>query len=124
VDNGGGSIPWYHQGFDLAQETPYTFGAPRELASPEGCAPNRGEIDNPLFQLNHWVEKLPRSPATAEIVNSFGFLTARAKLCGAQRGLLPNLVAVDYYDRGDLLEATRVINGLPRDAQPTYRQTD
>jgi hypothetical protein len=124
VDNGGGSIPWYHQGFDLAQETPYTFRAARELASPEGCMPNRGEIDNPLFQLNHWVEKLPRSPATAEIVNSFGFLTARATLCGGQRGLVPNLVAVDYYDRGDLLEATRVINGLPRDAQPTYREID
>src|SRR5687768_15677212 len=26
-DNGGGSIPWYHDGFELMQETPYTFAS-------------------------------------------------------------------------------------------------
>jgi len=124
VDSGGGLIPWYHQGFDLAQETPYTFNSAAELASPASCVPNRGDVGNPLFQLNHWVEKLPRSPATASKVNAFDFLLERARRCGEVRGLLPNLVAVDYYDRGDLFGATRVLNALPRDAQPTYREID
>jgi hypothetical protein len=120
-DSGGGEYPWYHQGFDLVQETPYTFNSPAELSDPSSCAPNRGEAGNPLFQLNHWVEKIPRSPATAAEVNAFKFLKARARECERRRGLLPNLVAVDFFDQGDVEEVTRVLNGLPRDAEPSYR---
>jgi hypothetical protein len=124
-DNGGGTVPWYHAGFDLAQETPYTFDSPAQLADPKyGCRPNRGEPSSPLFQLNHWVEKLPRSPKTAAQVNDFGFLLNRARECQRRRGLLPNLLAVDYYDQGDVVEVSRVLNGLPRDADPSYRETD
>jgi hypothetical protein len=124
VDAGAGAIPWYHQGFDLAQETPYTFGTPDELAAKASCVPNRGAGNNPLFQLNHWVEKLPRSPSTASEVNSIDFLGRRARQCERRRGLLPNIVAVDYYDKGDVVAASTVLNGLPTDAQPQYRTTD
>lgn len=124
VDSGGGEYPWYHQGFDLAQETPYTFHSPTELADfAASCAQNRGTADNPMFQLNHWVEKIPRSPDTAAKVNDFEFLKRRARQCERRRGLLPNLVAVDYYDQGDLEEVTRVLNGIPRDGKPSYRST-
>ena len=41
----------------------------------------------------------------------------------ARRGLLPNLVAVDFYDEGDIFEASRKLNGLPRDAEPKVRET-
>jgi hypothetical protein len=41
------------------------------------------------------------------------------------RGVLrPTLLAVDFYDEGDLLGAVNVLNGLPRDAKaqlPTRR---
>jgi hypothetical protein len=124
VDSGAGAIPWYHQGFDLAQETPYTFGTPEELAGKSSCIPNRGAGNNPLFQLNHWVEKLPRSPSTASNVNGLDFLLTRARECERRRGLLPNLVAVDYYDEGDVGGASRVLNGLPADAEPQYRTSD
>lgn len=123
--SGGGKYPWYHQGFDLTQETPYTFNSPAELANTKlSCVPNRGDGNNPLFQLNHWVEKLPRSPDTAAKVNSFKFLKRRASECDRRRGLIANLIAVDFYDRGDLFEVARVLNGLPRDAEPSYRTTD
>ncbi len=123
VDGGGRKFPWYHQGFDLAQETPYTFGSPAELDRAASCAPNRGDPGNPLFQLNHWIEELPRSPAIAEEANSFKRLKSRARDCQRLRGLAPNIIAVDHYDRGDLEAAVRVLNGLPRDGKPSYRKT-
>jgi hypothetical protein len=125
VDSGGGAIPWYHQGFELAMETPYTFGSADELASPASCVKNRGGVGKPLFQLNHWVEKLPRSPSTASRVNDFDFVMKRARSCRQLRGdALPNIVAVDYYNKGDVVDATEALNGLPPEEKPSYRTTD
>jgi hypothetical protein len=122
-DNGGGSIPWYHDGFELMQETPYTFHSADELAAAASCRPNRGGTDGPLFQFNHWVEKLPRSPKLGAQVNAYGFLVDRARECRRRRGLLPNLIAVDFYDEGDVFEASRKLNRLPRDAKAEVRET-
>ncbi len=122
-DNGGGEYPWYHDGFELTQETPYDFHTPAELAAPKSCRLNRGEPDSPLFQVNHWIEKIPRSPSTAREVNSFDFMSRRVKLCEARRELLSNWIAVDFYNEGDLFGVIRALNGLPRGAQPTYRTT-
>ena len=124
VDSGRGSVPWYHDGFRLAMETPYTFNSPAELATPKSCDPNRGGEGKPLFQLNHWVEKLPRSPVTAAQVNAFGFLRRRVQACEQIRGALPGLIAVDYYNEGDLLDVAKVLNGLSRDAEPDYREAN
>jgi hypothetical protein len=122
-DNGGGAIPWYHDGFELMQETPYTFKSADELRASQSCKPNRGTGDSPLFQLNHWVEKVPRSPDLGAQVNSYDFLLDRARECRRRRGLLPNLVAVDFYDEGDVFEVARKLNRLPRDAEPQVRET-
>ena len=123
--NGGdGEFPWYFEGFELTQENPFTFHSVAELKDFNyACSPNRGDGSNPLFQLNHWIEKLPRSPDTAAKVNAFEFLKRGARECERRRGLTPNIVAVDYYDKGDLEEVTRVLNGIPRDGKPSYRQT-
>jgi hypothetical protein len=122
-DNGGGSIPWYHDGFELMQETPYTFKSADELRAAASCKPNRGTADSPLFQFNHWVEKLPRSPDLGAEVNAYDFLIERARECRRRRGLLPNLVAVDFYDEGDIFEGSRKLNRLGRDAKPQVRET-
>lgn len=123
-DNGAGQYPWYHDGFDLAQETPYTFHSRGELADfVLSCAPNRG-TDGSVFQMNNWIEKLPRSPSMARQVNDFDFLSKRAAACQKIRQLLPNIIAVDWYDEGQLLEVAQVLNGLERGEKPTYRTTD
>jgi hypothetical protein len=123
-DNGNGSIPWYHDGFELMQETPYTFGSADELRDPKSCKPNRGTAHSPLFQFNHWVEKLPRSPDLGAQVNAYDFLLQRARECRQRRGLVPNLIAVDFYDEGDVLEAARKLNRLKRNAEPEVRETN
>ena len=118
-----GGPTWYHQGFDLVQETPYEFKTVAELEAPTSCAPNRGTANSPLFQLNHWIERANPSPGLARKVNAYDVLLPRAQRCRRERGLVPNLVNVDFYDEGDLLEVVRVLNGLPRDATPVYRSS-
>ena len=120
-DAGDEKYPWYVQGFDLVQETPYTFHSVAEIESPEGCRPNRGNPDNPLFQINNWIEKIPRDPDLAARINSVKSLVGRSRLCERIRGLAPNLLAVDYYDRGNVLGVTNVLNGLAADAVPAIR---
>ena len=78
------------------------------------AATNRGSAGNPLFLLNHWINSDPKPlPETARIVNRYGFLLDRAQRCESERGLLPNLVAVDFYREGDLFGVVRTLNAPP-----------
>jgi hypothetical protein len=103
---------WYHEGFELTQETPYVFHSLEELESPRSCRPNRGSPNSPLFLMNHWIERVNPSPGLAAEVNARDVLVRRGRRCRARRGLLPNIVAVDFYDEGGLLEAVDALNGV------------
>ena len=105
-----GGPPWYHDGFELTQETPYTFHSLDELLPPRSCRQNRGSVNSPLFLLNHWIERVNPSPGLAAEVNERRRILRRARRCGADRGLQPNIVAVDFYDEGALLEAVDALN--------------
>jgi hypothetical protein len=56
-------------------------------------------------------------------VNAYDFLVERARECKQRRGLLPNLIAVDFSDEGDVFESSRKLNRLSRDAKPQVRET-
>jgi len=102
-------VPWYHQAFEVLQETPYHFNAPEEFS----CAPNRGGIDGSLFQINHWIDTTPAPrPSNAEIVNAREFILDRVRKCQAERGRLPNILAVDFGMTGDVFGAAAELNGL------------
>jgi hypothetical protein len=120
-DSGGGRFPWYQQGFDLVQETPYTFHTVKEIESPQSCRPNRGSPSNPLFQMNSWIETIPRDPDLAGRIDAHEPLLDRARTCTKLRGLKPNLIPVDFYERGDVLGVANRLNGLPSGAQPSVR---
>jgi hypothetical protein len=122
-DNGGGKYPWYQQGFDLFQETPYTFNTVAEIESPQSCQPNRGSTSNPLFLMNSWIEKIPRDPALAAQIDAREALLHRVKMCQRIRGLTPNLIAVDHYDQGDVFGVANILNGIPPDEKPSVRTT-
>ena len=66
---------------------------------------------------------MPRSPKTAAQVNSFGFLHARAERCQDLRDRLPNWLAVDFWEEGDLFGVAQALNGLGRNAEPEYAET-
>jgi hypothetical protein len=111
AENRSGGVPWLHAQFDLVQETPYRFATPAEVAAESSCRPNRGNARNPLFLLNNWVDTSPLpSPRNAAEVNGRVTLLRRARMCQELRGHLPNLVAVDFYEEGDVVGVVRELN--------------
>jgi hypothetical protein len=100
----GPTIPNVFNG-GVVQEVPYRYESAEELRAPDTCRPLRGQPDAPLFQFNHWVT--PASRPAARKVNAFAFLDARAQRCARERARLPNLLAVDFYESGDVFRVAR-----------------
>jgi len=111
AENGGPPPPYYHHVWDLTWDTPYTFHSIDEF----NCSLNRGATSNDLFLVNHWVGSVIDTPSQmdAKLANVFDVLYGRASQCQKETGQLPNFLAVDFYDRGDLFAAVRALNGLP-----------
>lgn len=105
-EHGGGIPAWYHEGFELTQETHYRY----ETIEAMDCRPNRGEPDSPLFQLNSFIS--PPNRELTETVNSYDFLLARGEACRDERGLQPNLLAVNFWEIGDVVRVADALNGV------------
>ncbi|PCC72662.1 hypothetical protein SAMN02745121_01777 [Nannocystis exedens] len=110
AEQGGPPPAWYHHLWDVAWDTPYSYMSPDEFS----CAPNRGDPDNPLFLVNHWVNSVLDLPSemNAIEVNTYEVLHARVVECMQASADFPNFVAVDYYERGDLFAVVDAINGV------------
>jgi hypothetical protein len=111
---GGSAYPWYQNGFAVAQETDYNV---RSVGAFK-CAPNRGGTAGNLFLLNHWLAGNPRPIQAANKVNARNLLLPRAQECQRDRGHVPNLIAVNFYDRGALLDAVNTLNGVGPQSGP------
>lgn len=110
TESGLPGVAWLHPTLGAIQETPYTFHTIADFS----CRTNRGGDTGALFQINHWIETTPAPrPSNAAIVNAYDFLLGRARQCQKERKHLPNLIAVDFFDTGDLLRVARTLNGLP-----------
>jgi hypothetical protein len=112
AEKGGSSPRWFHHVWDVAFDTPFTFHDRDDFS----CKLNRGRASNDLFLLNHWMSTmspidLPTEDG-ARIVNRKGVLEARANRCEAEVHHLPNFVAVDFYEDGDLFEVVDDLNGF------------
>ena len=101
-----GTVPWYLDGFSFVQDTPLGATKTKQLS----CDLNRGDPDSPLLMLNHWADVFPpRLTANAEFLER-RFILQRVRQCARARGLPVSLIASDYYDTGDLVEAVDAIN--------------
>ena len=108
AQNQGGEAPGLLDAFKEMGETPYEFHSAAELS----CAPNRGPAQSlHLFLLNHWIDAADKQ-AAATAVNAYDVLDARAKRCEQERGHIPNFVAVNFAEDGDLLRVVDDLNGL------------
>lgn len=109
AENNAEGVPWYHLLYDVFQETPYRFLTPDEFSS----KPGRGGTAGSLLLMNHWIETTPApKPSNAAIVNAYDFLLKRARDVRRTRGMIPNLIAVDFYATGDLLRVVDTMNGV------------
>ena len=120
AENHAGGAPWYHSAYDeITEETPYQFSRVEQLTDPSelpaSCEPNRGPERAPMFLINHWISTDPIPlPSQASVVNAYDPLLARARECQRLRKHLPNLLAVNFYRRGDLFRVVDTLNGVRR----------
>ncbi len=99
---------WYRQAFTLIQDTPHAVTAADQFS----CERDRGPVDAPLFLMNHWVRRRAPDRADAVVVNDRAFIVERAQRCAAERGKLPNFIAVDFFSLGDVIGAVDELNGV------------
>jgi hypothetical protein len=92
----------------LVQDVPFRYSSVGELEDAASCQPHRGSPDAPLLLLNHWIS--PATPETSSEANAEDVLLTRAERCAAERGQPVNLVAVDFYQSGDLLDVVDRLN--------------
>ncbi len=109
TESGGGSPSWYQNLYDYSWETGYTFRSPTEMS----CAGNRGDARNPLFVLNHFLNDPVAGRDLAEQVNHDPMLLDRARRCMGETHHLPNFLAVDFYDVGDVFAVASALNQEP-----------
>src|SRR5262245_43714779 len=101
-----GGPPWYHNMYDWFQETTFSFSNKDQF----NCAPNRGRPNAKLFLINHWLTLSPPNPAVEAAVNSREVLEKRVQQCLRERGLAPNIIQVQFAERGDLFSTVQEIN--------------
>src|SRR5256714_4259202 len=101
-----GGPPWYHNMYDWFQETTFSFTNKNQF----DCAPNRGKPDAPLFLINHWLTLSPPDPTREAAVNSRAVLDKRIEQCLTERGLVPNILQVQFAERGDLVSTVQSLN--------------
>ena len=108
AEQGGTGVPaWYHQTNRWFQETPYSFKRVEDFS----CSPNRGDATAPLLLVNHWVsEGGLANPTAADTANQRSVLEGRLQQCFQERELIPNIVAVDFAGRGDLVATVADLN--------------
>ena len=102
---------WYERGFDrFFSDTSYSVS---RVAGLRSCTPNRGPVDAPLLLMNHWIQTFPSQPRDAAVANAQRFIVERAKECQRERGRLPNIIAVNWAETGDVVNAVAELNNQP-----------
>lgn len=108
-ENGGEPGTWFQNGYaDTFAETPFTFDVRTDFT----CDENRGNEDNPLFLINHWITTGIPVREAARVVNSRDVLLERVTECESDRGRQPTILAVDFVETGDLVSVVAELNGV------------
>jgi hypothetical protein len=114
MEDDASGAPWMHRQDAIAQETPYRFRTPAELAASSSCEPNRGGTAGSLLLVNHWVDTSPAPRVTiAREVNAAPFLEQRLELCRRRGRPHPTILAVDFYATGDARAVVDRLNVIP-----------
>jgi hypothetical protein len=116
VEENPGDVPWLHAQFELTQETRYDFRDTAQLLGSGGCARNRGPSTAPLFLLNMFVDSFPPTTKAPEVLNQTNTIVEHARACSRVRHRVPNLIAVDQWQLGNVVSAARELNEQPATA--------
>lgn len=105
-------VSWYHDQFTYVRDTPYDLPSADAVLSPQGCTIGRGTTASPFLLINQFVSGDPPLPRPARVVNRRDAILAHARECRSALGGLPGLIAVDFWQQGDVVGAARALNGL------------
>lgn len=103
---------WFHDAWWFGWETDYELNVFELTWGTAHCNPSphrqhRGNVTKPLMTLNHFVGA--PMPVTAWKVNESSWIIERIEKCMGQ-GRVPNFVAVDFWESGDVVNAVHRIN--------------
>lgn len=111
-DVGGATLDqaWYHYVWSHAVETHFS----NMNLNSFNCNFNRGEPENALFILNHFITSFlgVGAPIQAAQANSNPFFIDRALECWDFSGKIPNFLTVDFHDLGDPFFVADSINNM------------
>lgn len=105
-EDDGGDASWYQPGFVFVQDT----NIDSLLDSVTACDPRRGTPESPLLLMNHWIDRFPPSPRQNRAVSDRRTLLRRVRSCREVLGRPPNLIAVDFYEGGEVIRTARELN--------------
>jgi hypothetical protein len=111
-NNGDTNYPaGIHPWFRYAAETEFSFADVDDIrGDPTGaCTITRGGGGTKAFFGINVFTQLPSRSAAATL-NSAAFLGPHIETCSAQNSLDPNLVLVDFFTRGDVIEVVQAHN--------------
>ena len=107
---------WFHFLWEHAVETHFSY----ESIDDFSCDLNRGEEQNSLFILNHFITNFLLAISNLELyyeqveqVNSNPYFINRVYDCALEVDKFPNFITVDFYDIGDCMQVVNVLNELP-----------
>jgi hypothetical protein len=105
---GGTAYPSLLPAFSYVQDTPFTNPTVADLS----CDRKRGTAGSPLLLVNYWLANFRSLVTDARKTNALGVLGPYLARCKQERGMLPNFVAVNFFNEGDLFRAVDQLNGI------------
>lgn len=107
------AYPWYHYLWNgTAFETPFSLH-PDDFPDPGfTCEDLRGNPGDDFFILNHFLTNAVGHPTFAEEVNYNPIFLDRALECETFQNHIPNFVAIDFHEIGDVFDVVRSLNGF------------
>jgi hypothetical protein len=101
-------IPWYHYDGDYMAKTHWGYNDSAYF----NCELTRGNLSSSLRWLDHYVTDPISSESASNATNQVPVIIERADNCTEQWGQIPNFIAVDFWEQGDIVLAVETLNGL------------
>jgi hypothetical protein len=99
---------WYMNVWDHAVETDFDYHNIKDF----NCHLNRGNSQNSLFILNHFVTRAGFRRIIAKKANTLDNLVSRSQQCENEHHKVVNFLTVDFYRTGQIVEAAQQLNSL------------
>ncbi len=111
---GTGCVPQIPEFFDYTKETDYSFEDVAEIEDqPESCVPTRGVVgEKDFYSVNNFVTDVSPDPDASEVLNEKSFVEQRLSDCENATEALPNFIAIDFWQTGDVPLVTQEVNAI------------